>query len=34
LIPSTIILGIALAVISREIIKTALANPVSSLRSE
>jgi putative ABC transport system permease protein len=34
LIPVLLILFIALAVISREIIKTALSNPVTSLRSE
>ena len=34
LIPALLILLIAMAVISREIIKTALANPVKSLRSE
>jgi putative ABC transport system permease protein len=34
LIPSLVILGINLVVISREIIKTALANPANSLRSE
>ncbi len=34
LIPALLVLLIAMAVISREIIKTALANPVKSLRSE
>ena len=34
LLPIAILLLIALAVISREIIKTALVNPVTSLRSE
>jgi len=34
LIPSFLVLLIALSVISREIIKTALANPVKSLRTE
>ena len=34
LIPSLLVLLIAMAVISREIIKTALANPVKSLRTE
>jgi len=34
LIPGLIVLFIALAVISREVIKTALANPVKSLRTE
>jgi putative ABC transport system permease protein len=34
LIPALLVLLVAMAVISREIIKTALANPVKSLRSE
>ncbi|MEJ0082215.1 MAG: FtsX-like permease family protein [Puia sp.] len=34
LIPALLVLLIAMAVISREILKTALANPVKSLRSE
>ena len=34
LIPAVVVLLLALVVISKEIIKTALANPVTSLRSE
>jgi hypothetical protein len=34
LIPALLVLLIAMAVMSREIVKTALVNPVKSLRSE